>query len=41
MWIILLGIPTASFALLSLGYYHPLYYKLIGPCLTLGNFGSR
>ncbi|BEI80182.1 hypothetical protein CcaverHIS002_0107110 [Cutaneotrichosporon cavernicola] len=35
MWIILLGIPATSFVMLSLGYYHPLFYKLIGPCLTL------
>ncbi|GMK54551.1 hypothetical protein CspeluHIS016_0111370 [Cutaneotrichosporon spelunceum] len=35
MWIVLLGIPVVSFVMLALGYYHPLFYKLIGPCLTL------
>ncbi|KLT41037.1 NAD(P)-binding protein [Cutaneotrichosporon oleaginosum] len=35
MWIVLLGIPAVSFGMLSLGYYHPLFFKLIGPCLTL------
>lgn len=36
MWIVLLGIPVASFTFLILGYTHPVFYRLIGPCLTLG-----